>query len=190
MRKQTIIILVVLALVVSAGLAVAVGPAGKAKCGAGMGAKAGCPLMGGKMTAELGLTDSQIAQMKSLHQEFLDVTKATRDQMAAKKKEMADLWTADELDVDKIKATAADISVLMAEVRDPGIDCMIKCLNILTPDQRTKVKATMKNRPDSCPCPGCPMGIGPGMGCGVGFGAGPGMGAGMGAGMGNCPKAK
>jgi Spy/CpxP family protein refolding chaperone len=187
MRKHTIVILVVLAMVVSAGLAVAVAPRGGGKGGRGMGMRGMCPMMGAKLAAELGLTDAQVAQMKTLHQEFVDGTKATRERMMAKRKEMADLWSADQPDADGIKAAAAEMDGLRAQMRDTGIDYLIKALGMLTPDQRVKLRTIMRNRPDACPCPGCPMGMGPGMmGCGGGFGMGPAVTGGMG----NCPMAK
>lgn len=192
MQKRTAILVLLLALVVSVSLAVAAGPRGGAKVGPGPGAgcpMAGvngacpCPMMGQGIVKALGLSDAQVAETKALHKEFFDSTQQIRDQIKAKAKAMAALWAAEDPDVAAIKAAAAEIDALRAEMRDKGIDYLVKGLQVLTPQQREKLRTMIQNRPEWCPCPGCPMGM-QGMGCGMGFGMGPGCGIGQGIGMG------
>jgi len=192
---------VVVALLVSASLVIAAGRHGPAApapggfCGPGMGP--GC-------AAQLGLTADQVKQMQQLRDEFATATKSQRDQIQAKAKDMAVLWSVKEPDAAAIKTLAGEIDGIRAEIRDIGIDYMIKAHALLTPAQLEKLQTMLKN------CGGCCMGMGCGMGMGMGAGMGPGancpmgmggrMGGGMGRGMGpgtgprattgTCPLAK
>jgi Spy/CpxP family protein refolding chaperone len=193
MQKRTIVVIVMLALIVSAGLAVAAGKMQGGRAPGMMAQNGACPMMGPMMVKELGLSDAQLTQMRALHKEFLDVTQATRDQMKEKCKAIAALWAAENPDAAQIKTATAEMDALRADIRNTGIDYLVKSLAILTPQQREKVRSMIANRPDMCPCPGCPMGM-TGMGCGMGFGmcGGMGQGGGMGCGMGNAtgPRAR
>lgn len=202
MRTKTLVWILVAVLAVSAGVAYAVGPRG---CGlqTGPGGPKGAGRCVGAAPVDLGLTDSQKTQLAALRKEFVDATQPIREQIQAKSREMRRLWAADQPDVAAIKALAADIDVLKAEIRNLGVDYSVKALAVLTPQQREKARTMCAN------CPGCPgcmgpmMGcgpMGPGAGCGMGpcgLGMGPGMGSGMGlrdgtgprAQMGTCPYA-
>ena len=138
------------------------------------------------LARELNLTQNQITQLQQLRDDYLAATKATRDQLQAKCGQMVDLWAAAQPDANQIKALAADIDALRAELRDTGIDYMIRGLGVLTPEQRTKVQGLVKNMGARCLQGGCGACLGPGIGCGMGLGMGMGPGCGMGPGAG-CP---
>lgn len=184
--RVTIALLVIAVLVLGAVMAVDAqrGRMPAAKPGPGAGAPGvGCPVgVGPWMARELNLTQDQIRELQQLRDEYLAATKATRDELQAKCKEMAALWAEPQPNVARIKQIAAEMDALRAQLRDAGIDKMISGLNVLNPDQRAKVRAAVKDMGARCMGAGCGMGLGPGCGPGMGCGMGPGMGAGMGPG--------
>lgn len=152
----------------------------------------GCgPLLWGLVT-QLGLTDQQIAELKQIQQDFLTDTQADRTKLLESAKKMAQLWSADQPDVNAIKALAAEMDELRARIRDAAIDRVASALNVLTSEQREKLRSLIKDRWPLCGwCAGCGC-CGLGLGPGCGFGNGPGAGVGprcggrmMGPGWGN-----
>jgi len=148
----------------------------------------GGPLFG-RIATELGLTDQQIAQLRQIQQDFLAATQTDRTQLLTKVKEMVQLWSADQPDTTAIKALAAEIDDIRARIRDAAIDRTASVLNVLTPEQRDKLRSLIKSRWPLCGCFAC-CGLGLGPGCGLGMGPGAGMGPrgggrGMGPGWGN-----
>jgi len=204
MRTRLIVGLVIVALAVTASVmltaaprgrgAAAAPPPGVARGGAGAMGGPGCPWgmgMGlGRLAKALELTDAQIADLKKLQEDFLTATKATREELQAKAKEMIELWAPDQPDAGAIKALAGEIDVLRVEIRNAGIDHMISALGVLTAAQREKLRTIVKEWAPKCiGGMGCGFGFGPGLCCGMGMGpggpAGPGLGPrGMGGGMG------
>ncbi len=191
MKSKLLVAILIVALVVAGAMVVAAGrganaPApgpGKGGPGPGMGMGAGCPMGLGPMVArDLNLTQAQINELQALRQEFADTTKPIRDQIQAKMKDMVSLWTAPTPNATQIKNLAADIDALRAQIRDTGIDYMIRGLNVLTPEQREKLRTRVQTMADKCiQAGGCGMGCGFGMGAGCGMGLGPGAGMGRGA---------
>ncbi|MGC8863848.1 MAG: Spy/CpxP family protein refolding chaperone [Armatimonadota bacterium] len=167
---------------------VTAGPAGLANPGAGPGCPLGPGFILGRLAKALELTNAQIAELKQIHQDFLNATATARDQLQAKIKEMLQLWSADQPDAAAIKALAADIDALRAQIRDAGIDHLVNALNVLTPAQREKLRTMLKQWAPRCiSCMGCGPGLGCGLCCGVGMGPRGRMGCGMGAGAGMGP---
>jgi Spy/CpxP family protein refolding chaperone len=135
---------------------------------------------GPRIAQELNLSQDQIATLKALHADFVEATKATREQLRDKMSELAALWADDQSTAADIKAKAEEIEALRSIIRNTGIDYLVRARNVLTPEQRTKLSELIKNRPGFGGGMGMMMGCqGPGMGgeCPVG---GPGMGGGMG----------
>jgi len=181
MKGRVIAVVLVLALAVAASVVMAqgprrgaaatdsapafpAGPGGPGVCGMGRG-------FGPGAVAALGLTDEQTAQLKQIRDDFLTATQTTRQQLAAECQKMADLWAAAQPDANAIKAQAAVIDGLRAELRNVGIDYAIAGLNVLTPEQREKLQNAIKEG----------KGRGPGMGFGCGMFCGPGPAGGKGA---------
>jgi len=183
----------IVALVIISFAAVAIVTAVGAQRGMGPGRPAGpspgtpglgCPMwgLGPRIAQQLNLTQDQVNQLRQLRQDFWNDTQATREQLQTKCKQMIELWTAAQPDAGRIKALAADIDALRAEIRDAGIDYMIRALGVLTPAQRDKLRTMIKDMGANCLKMGGGYCFGPGIGCGLGLGLGPG--AGMGAGLG------
>lgn len=139
------------------------------------------PAMFERIKKELNLTPDQVKQMEAIHKDFMDTTKATRDDIKAKMAQMLDLWTADQPDAAAIKDLASQMETERAQIRDTAIDHLISAMAILTPDQRTKIRNWIKNNPH------LGMGMGCGICCAAGLGCGGGCGMGQGAGMGQGP---
>lgn len=197
MKTKLFIAAVVVALAVSATLVIAAGPGGGNRPGPPPGAMQGsccglgmCFGIGPKIADELNLTQDQLTQLKQIRDDFLAQTKDTRDQIKAKMKDIAALFTADNPNPDAIKAAFADIDALKVSIRNAAVDKMIAGMNVLTADQRTKLRELIKNRPGigmGCMgCCGCCIGCGMGQGMGPGSGMGGGSGVGPGAGQGCC----
>ena len=187
MRTKLIVAVILVTLAVTASIVIAQGPRfgnrpgpppgvggpGAPYCGLGLGIG-----FGPRVIAELGLTQDQIQQLKQLKDAFLAQTQATREQLQAMCKEMGQLWAAENPDPNAIKALAAEMDVLRAELRDAAIDHKIAGLNVLTAEQRAKVREKIGKH-------GC--GMGPGSRRGMGMGPGAGNATGPRAGMGTCP---
>jgi len=198
MRTRMIVALLIVALAVTASVMLTAAPrrgaAGAPGVGAAVPGGPGC-LWGmgpglGRLVKELGLTEAQIADLKSIHEDFLTATKTPREGLQARAKEMVGLWTVKNPVPVAIKALAGDIDALRVQIRDAGIDHMVSALNVLTPAQREKLRTIIKNRAPQMIGMGCGLCCGPGLGCGMGMGPGGGgpgpggMGRGMGRGMG------
>ena len=203
MRTKIIVAVILVALAVTASIVTAQGPRfgnrpatapgvggpGAPYCGSGLGIG-----LGPRVIAALNLTQEQIQQLQQLRQDFLAQTQATREQLQAMCKEMAQLWAAENPDATAIKDLAADMDVLRADLRDAAIDHKIAGLNVLTAEQRAKVREKIGKFGCGIGM-GCGMGMGPGKRFGPGMGPGPRRGMGMGpgdatgprAGMGTCP---
>ncbi len=208
MKTKLIVVLVVLSLAAVAivtGVGAQRGPAPGKQAGPGPAAAGlGCPMwgLGPRIAQQLNLTQDQVNQLRQLRQDFWDATQTAREQLQAKCKEMVGLWTAAQPNAGRIKALAADIDALRAEIRDTGIDYMIRALNVLTPAQREKLQKMIKDMGDRCLKMGGGCFFGPGMGYGLGLGVGPGAGMRPGLGIGprnatgpraqivTCPKMK
>lgn len=205
MRSRVIALLLVAALIVVAVIVFAapqrgpkqgapgapgqcpMGQPGPGGCGIGLGIGCGPELM-----RELKLTPQQIQEMQALKERLMADAKPIREQLQAKCREMCALWI--DGDAAAIKAAAADMDAVRAEMRDLAIDYAIQARNILTPAQRDIIKNKISKSPCCAPgqncgnCPGCfccGMGMCPGMGPGMGPGKG-GPGPGMGPGNGGC----
>lgn len=169
MRMKMVVVTLVLALIIVAGIVSAQGPrGGMGKMGDGsmtMG-------MGQRMISQLGLTQDQQTKLKQMHTDYLNATQSTRDQLRTKMQELAQLWSNDAT-ADQLKAKMGEIDTLRAELRDAGIDFAIQTRTVLTTEQRTKLRQMIKDRTED--------------GMGVCWGLGAFMGAPMPAGRGSGP---
>lgn len=194
MRTRILAVLVILAVAVTATVVLAQGarrgaPAAPPAGGPGMAQPGGPGCMGmglgfgPKMAQQLGLTQDQLTRLQAIKQDCAKATQPLREQMQTKMTEMKQLWMADQPNAAAIKAAAADMDALRAEVRNICIDYAIAGYNVLTPDQKAKLHTALQDMPGCGMMLGCGGCGGPGM-MGKGAGMGPGAGMGMGAG---CP---
>ena len=100
-----------------------------------------------QITQKLQLTPDQVSQIKQIHQNFITQTSATRQQIKDKMKAMVALWTADSPDPAAIKLLADGIEPMRVEVRNASIDSLVATLNVMTPDQRTKLHTLIQSHP-------------------------------------------
>lgn len=206
MKKIAIIGVLILALAVIVGGVMA-------QQGRGMGPRLGQgPNQPMNCQQYLNLNQAQMAEMQRLHAAFANDTAGLRTRLQSKQQEMAALWGAQNPDLGAIKAKAAEMDQVRAQIRDRAIDLHYAVVTqVLTPEQRAKCAECCRSgkcgmgcgmAEGACPMGACGMGMGPGagngpMGCGAtgacpagrpGMGRGAGMGAGPnGAG---CPMAK
>lgn len=114
---------------------------------------------------ELGLTAAQTAKIRDLREAHMKDIKPLRDKMFSKRGELKLLWLQKTPDREKITAVQKEIGRLRDQIQDKSTSHRLAMLNILTPEQRTKVQALVAGK-----------GFGPGKG-GRGAG-GPGGGPG------------
>lgn len=186
MKRMLVIGLLILALAVIVGSVMA-------QQGRGMGPRMGQgPNQQMNCQQYLGLNQTQVAEMQRLNTAFQNDTAALRTQLQTKQQEMAQLWTAQNPDLRRIKAKAGEMDQIRARIRDRAIDLHYTIVTrVLTPEQRAKCAECCRS--GQCGM-GCGMGMGMcpmgGQGMGPGAGAcqmgGPGMGPGAGMGPGGC----
>ncbi|MGQ9456188.1 MAG: Spy/CpxP family protein refolding chaperone [Armatimonadota bacterium] len=193
MKTRWVIAGVVIAMAITAGVVLNAAPRWQGQVGAGQNpAGTGtavnrpvgawwCGPFPQRLVVQLGLTDQQVAELRQIQQDFLTATQADRTNLLAKAKQMTQLWSTDQPDINAIRALAAEIDELRARIRDAAIDNAASALTVLTGEQREKLRSLIKNRWPLCGCCGWCIGYG---GCGLGLGPGYGFGNGPGAGMG------
>jgi Spy/CpxP family protein refolding chaperone len=141
------------------------------------GACAGGPDSDGGIQSipQLGLTAEQTAKIKDLREAHLKDIKPLQDKMFSKRGELRLLWLQTNPDREKIAAVQKEIRGMRDQMQDKGTSQRLAMLNILTPEQQTRVQAFMAER-----------GFGPGgRGLGPCDGSGPRSGPG-GRGLGPC----
>lgn len=148
-RKGKMSIVLVLALVMSLGLATS------AMARMGMG---GCGMMGGMMN----LTPDQAGKLFDLKEKFRNDTADLRKQMFIKRAEMAPLWKAENPDQKQIQAKQKEVNALRDQLQEKAVAFRLEARKI-APQAGMGMGG------------GCGMGMGPGGGMGMGMGPGGGM---------------
>ena len=179
--KRTVFVcamILLLALVVVGGMA-------QGRCGGkGPGMAAGNPGM--TCQSILGLTQAQLDEIAKLKTAFWNDTTNLQTELQKRQQEIANLWTAQDPNLDLIKEKAADADSVRAQLRNKAIDLHGAVLKVFTPDQRAKCAECCQSGQCGMGC-GIGAGICPMGGCGMGPGAGMGMGGGCGMGTGMGP---
>ena len=172
--KKIIIAVLAIALLTTAGVAMAqgwgrgpgYGPGGNAPCD-GPGCRQGHGPRG-SWGADLNLTAEQTQKMQAMRESFFKETLPLRNEMQIKKLELSTLWAQTNPDQEKILAKQKEINALRAQMQEKGTKNRLEMRKILTPEQQAKVTAFgpgfgrghgMKGRfghgrgmgPDSCP---------------------------------------
>jgi Spy/CpxP family protein refolding chaperone len=159
MKKLSMVFLAVLIATALASTTLVYGWGGGWGRGHARGACAGGPGDEGNIQSipELGLTAEQTAKIKDLREAHLKDIKPLRDKMFSKRGELKLLWLQTTPDREKITAVQKEIGSLRDQMQDKGTSQRLAMLNILTPEQRTRVQAL-----------GAEKGFGPGGGRGFG----------------------
>ncbi|MBA4396201.1 MAG: hypothetical protein C0394_02245 [Syntrophus sp. (in: bacteria)] len=166
MKKLSTVFLAVLIATALASTTFAYGWGGGPGRGHGRGACDGGPGCdrGIQAIPELGLTAEQTAKIKDLREANLNDIKPLRDKMFSKRGDLKLLWLQKTPDREKITALQKEIGSLRDQIQEKMTGHRLAMLNVLTPEQRTKVQALAAEK-----------GFGPGRGgCGAGCpGGGP-----------------
>ena len=168
MKKTAIGISIVVALLVTASLALAWGPG----LGRGYGYAGGPYARGCWYAPGLNLTSDQTGKLTSLQQKFLNETLPIRNELAAKVLELRTLMAQPSANAQKISAKQQEIFALQQKLQEKSLANQANARNILTPPQLSMLP------------PGCGLGFAAGMGYGAGFGGGYGRGMGYSSGFG------
>jgi zinc resistance-associated protein len=148
MKTSKISLVVVLALVLTLGLAAS----SWARPGGGMGGGMGCGMMGA-----MNLSPDQAGKLFDLKEKFHNDTAAARKQMMVKHAELAALWKAEKPDQAAITAKQKELNALRDQMQEKRTAFMLEARKI---------------------APELAKGFGGGMGHGMGHGMGGGMGPG------------
>ncbi len=175
MRGRLLAVLLIAALALTAGAAIAQrgrgGPGQGMGRGMGQGMGGSCGLglglgMGPGVVSELGLTNDQVARLQKITDQFVTDTQQLRAQLQADLKELAQLWTAEKPNESAIRNKIAEVDRVRTQIRNAMIDRTFAAMKVLTAAQKTKLRDLVKNRSGF----GVGMGYGLGLGCGMGGG--------------------
>ncbi len=172
--KKMIVGLMVVALLATAGLAMAQGWGRGMGYGPGPGTEYG-PGYGpgygprGSWGANLNLTAEQNQKMQAMRESFFKETLPLRNEMQVKQLELKTLWAQTNPDQEKILAKQKELNALKAQMQEKGTLHRLEMRKVLTPEQQAQIGA-----------------FGPGFGSGYGMRGGFGPGRGMGPG--GCPR--
>ena len=171
MRKM-IVGLMVVALLATAGMAMAQGWGRGMGYGPGPGAGYG-PGSGmgygpkGSWGPALNLTAEQNQKIQAMRESFFKESLPLRNEMQIKQLELRTLWAQTNPDQEKILAKQKEINALRAQMQEKATKNRLEMRKVLTPEQQAQLGAYG---------PGFGPGSGPGMGMRGGFGPGRGMG--------------
>ncbi|MCF8083300.1 MAG: Spy/CpxP family protein refolding chaperone [Deltaproteobacteria bacterium] len=134
---------------------------GTGRCGEGS--------MGLGMLDALNLSPEQTEKVRALKESHFKEVLPIRSELFNKKAELRLLWLQTAPDVEKIKATQAEIWALMKQMGEKRTDFRLALRNLLTPEQVTRLLSTGAGK-------GHGKGLGPRDGRNRGGGFGPGSG--------------
>jgi Spy/CpxP family protein refolding chaperone len=98
------------------------------------------------MAEELGLTEDQKAQIEQIRESSREDAKPLRDKVKDLRKEMLSEWQASVPDEGTLLDLHKEIHDVKGELGELRIQTRLDVINLLTPEQREKMKANMKNR--------------------------------------------
>jgi Spy/CpxP family protein refolding chaperone len=175
--KKMIVALMVVALVATAGMAMAQGWGRGMGYGPGYGPGPNAPCYGpgygpgygpkGSWGPALNLTAEQNQKIQAMRESFFKETLPLRNEMQTKRLELRTLWAQTNPDQEKILAKQKEINALRAQLQEKRTQHQLEMRKVLTPEQQAQLGAYG---------PGFGPGFGPGKGMRGGFGPGRGMG--------------
>ena len=167
--KKTIVGLMVVALLATAGVAMAQGwgrGPGYGPC-AGYGPGAGPQ---GAWGTGLNLTAEQQQKMQALRESHFSEMGPIREKMISKKAELQGLWAQPEPNLGQIREKQMEMNTLRDQLQEKATKNRLEMRNILTPEQKAQLGSAI------------------GQGSGPGYGKRGGFGPGRGMGPGGCPR--
>jgi protein CpxP len=140
MKRNAMAMVIGLSMVLGAAQTWAQCPKGEGRGGFhGHGHRGGFMMHDG-MKAELNLTAEQSKEMDQLHEEMMSNAKPLRDQLKTLKEKMHDLWSDDYPDEGAIISLKREMSALRLQLSELKIQMKLDMMEILTADQRAKLK--------------------------------------------------
>ena len=100
----------------------------------------------GRMAAQLGLTDAQKDQIKTIAQSHREEWTALADRMGTARKALNDAVTAETIDENLIRQRVSELSAVEADAAIARAHARAEMFQVLTPDQRTKAKQLLADR--------------------------------------------
>ena len=104
----------------------------------------------GAYLQELNLTPEQNDRIAALREAHLKDVKPIQDKMFSKRGDLKLLWLQKIPDEEKIRATWKEIRALRDQLEDKQADFRKAALNVLTPEQQTKIKSRFSRGWGSC----------------------------------------
>lgn len=117
---------------------------GKRHGGAGGGGGGGGGGFGGRIMSELDLSKEQQTKIENLRIEMEKRTTQVRIELRQKRGELRQLWQAEHPDERTILAKQAEMDPLRQQLRAEGIKFRVAAFEVLTPDQKTKLREIME----------------------------------------------
>lgn len=143
MKKFTTIFTAAIFVVLVAASAFAYGPGG------GRGPCAGGACLGSdplRSAEKLGLSAEQTARIKELREQHLKDIKPLQDKMFSKRGDLRLLWLEKNPDQEKILALQKELRDVRGQLQDKATTMRLAIYNLLTPEQKDKVKTAFTGR--------------------------------------------
>jgi Spy/CpxP family protein refolding chaperone len=106
----------------------------------------GAGMLGPRIQQELGLTEGQVTQLRALAQQQRQATAPLREQMRAQQAELRQLMQTEVPDRAAIEVKLREIAELRTQLTLSTIEARSAFQQVLTPDQREKLKALREQR--------------------------------------------
>jgi Spy/CpxP family protein refolding chaperone len=111
--------------------------------------------------SDLKLTQEQTAKLQKISDMFLAETQSHRSVLQSKLTELATLWTAESPNEALIRAKVAEVDSVRAKIRNAMIDRTFSVMNVLTADQKAKMRSAVSSQQSTA----VDFGYGLGFGC-------------------------
>lgn len=99
---------------------------------------------GGRILSELDLSKEQQTKIENLRIDMQKRTTQVRIELRQKRSELREMWQADHPDERALLAKQAEMDPLRQQVRAESIKFRVAAFEVLTPDQKTKLREIME----------------------------------------------
>ena len=117
-----------------------------ADASAGRGRGKGKRGMGGRLAAAVELTTEQKVEIQKLKAKMIEELAPAKAKLGELRKQMRTLWEADNPSKKRIMAQHAEMDIQRNKIRARKVEFRIDVLNVLTVEQRTKLKQLKAKR--------------------------------------------